>query len=167
MHGIGSDNQPDGLYHVSGTNVVTMSGIPTFGKLVNMLAEVATDNALAGRLGFITTPGMAGILAQTLVAPSAGSTMIWSGGLNDGLLAGCKAAATNQASSTLAAGAEHAILFGAWQELIIAFWGGLDLLVDPYTFSAQGRLRLTAFLSCDIAVRHAPAFCKADGATIV
>ena len=34
----------------------------------------------------------------------------------------------------------------------------LDLLVDPYTHSDRGRVRITAFMSADIAVRRAASF---------
>lgn len=166
LHGLGNTNQPTGLYAAANVNSVAMGGVPTFGKLVDMVAEVAKDNALAGRLGFITTPGMAAKLAQTLVAASAGSAMIWSGSLNDGMIAGEKAAATNQALATLGAGSEHAILFGNWAELVIGMFSSIDLLVDPYTYADRGRVRLTAFCDCDIAVRHGQSFCKATGATI-
>ena len=143
-----------------------MGGVPTFGKLVDMVGEVAEDNALAGRLGFITTPGMAAKLAQTLKASAAGSDMIWSGSLLDGMLAGEKAAATSQALATLGAGSEHAILFGNWSELMIGLFSGIDLLVDPYTYADRGRVRLTCFCDVDVAVRHGQSFCKATGATI-
>lgn len=166
LHGTGNANQPSGLYVASDVNSVAMGGVPTFGKLIDMVAEVAKDNALAGRLGFITTPGMAAKLAQTLMAASAGSEMIWTGSLLDGMLAGEKAAATSQALATLGAGSEHAILFGNWQELMIGLFSGIDLLVDPYTYADRGRVRLTAFCDLDVAVRHGQSFCKATGATV-
>ncbi len=167
LHGTGANNQPSGLYVASDVNSVAMGGVPTFGKLVDMVGRVAEDNALAGRLGFITTPGMAAKMAQTLKASAAGSEMIWTGSLLDGMLAGEKAAATSQALATLGAGSEHAILFGNWQELMIGLFSGIDLLVDPYTYADRGRVRLTAFCDLDIAVRHGQSFCKATGATIV
>lgn len=167
LHGLGNTNQPTGLYAAANVNSVAMGGVPTFGKLVDMVAEVAKDNALTGRLGFITTPGMAAKLAQTVIAASTDTSMIWSGSLNDGMLAGEKAIATNQALATLGAGSEHSLIFGNFAELAVGLFSSIDLLVDPYTYADRGRVRLTAFCDCDIAVRHGQSFCKATGATVI
>lgn len=165
IHGSGNANQPTGIYAAIGTNSVAMGGVPTFGKLVDMCSEVARDNALEGNLRFMTTPGLAGKLAQTLMASSAGSDMIWSGNLYEGQLAGFGAFATNQVSSTLGAGSEHGLIFGNWAELVVGQWGALDVIVDPYTDSARGRVNISAFISVDIGLRHVVSFCKATGAT--
>jgi HK97 family phage major capsid protein len=166
LHGLGASNQPAGIYAAGGTNAVAMGGVPTFGKLVDMVAEVAKDNALEGRLGFMTTPGMAGKLAQTLMASSAGSNMIWEGSLAQGRLAGFNAYATNQVRSDMGAGSEHGLIFGNWAELIIGQWGALDVLVDPYTNADRGRVRITSFMTVDIGIRHGASFTKATGASV-
>jgi len=44
-------------------------------------------------------------------------------------------------------------------------WGGLDILVDPYTNSLSGTVRIVAHQSMDVAVRHAVSFAyNNDGA---
>lgn len=167
FHGAGASNEPDGLYHISGTNSVAMGGVPTFAKLIDMVTEVNKDNALAGSLAFATTPGMAGKLAQTLVASAAGSNMIWSGPLNgNGNVAGYNALSTNQVLATLGGGSEHGLLFGDWSQVMIGQWGNMEIIVDPYAKKKQGLLEITSFQMCDIAFRHVTAFCKATGATI-
>ena len=41
-----------------------------------------------------------------------------------------------------------------------ATWGsGLDIIVDPYSGSSSGRVTVTTFLSCDVAVRQPVSFC--------
>jgi HK97 family phage major capsid protein/HK97 family phage prohead protease len=55
MHGAGSGNEPTGIYAASDVNSVAMGGVPTFGKLIDMVTEVLKDNALAGSLAFATT----------------------------------------------------------------------------------------------------------------
>lgn len=168
LHGLGSSDQPTGIYAASGVNTVAMGGKPTYAKLIDMAAELGKDNALQGSLAFMTTPSMAGILAQTLVASSAGSEMIWGGSMVQGKLIGIDAYSTAQVSSTLAGGAEHGLVLGDFSQMIIGIWGGgVDILVDPYTDSDRGRVRITALMDLDIALRHPEAFCKATGATIV
>lgn len=168
LHGLGSSDQPAGVYAASNVNAVAMGGKPTFAKLIDMAAELGKDNALAGNLAFLTTPGMAGMLAQTLVASSAGSEMIWGGSMVQGKLIGINAYSTAQVSSTLAGGAEHGLVLGDFSQMIIGIWGGgVDILVDPYSNADRGRIRISAFMDLDIALRHPEAFCKATGATIV
>lgn len=166
MHGTGSNNQPTGIYAASNVNSVAMGGVPTFGKLIDMVTEVLKDNALAGSLAFATTPGMAGKLAQTVVAATTDTRMIWSGKLDGGELAGYSATASNQVSAVLGGGAEHGIIFGNWADAMIGMWGALELVVDPYSLKKQGMIEVTSFQLCDIALRHPQSFCKATGATI-
>lgn len=166
MHGTGSNNQPTGIYTASNVNAVAMGGVPTFGKLVDMVTEVLKDNALAGSLAFATTPGMAGKLAQTVVAASTDTRMIWAGALDNGNLAGYKAIASNQVSAVLGGGSEHGLIFGNWADAMIGMWGALELVVDPYAKKKQGMIEVTSFQLCDVALRHVGSFCKATGATI-
>ena len=167
IHGTGSNDQPTGIYAASNVNSKAMGGVPTFAKLIDMITEVMKDNALAGSLAFATTPGMAGKLAQTVVAASTDTRMIWDGKLDNGTLCGYSAFASNQVSSTLVGGAEHGIVFGNWSDLLIGMWGALELVVDPYALKKQGMIEVTSFQLCDIALRHPESFCKATGATIV
>ena len=166
MHGTGSDNQPTGIYAASNVNAKAMGGVPTFGKLIDMVTEVLKDNALAGSLAWATTPGMAGKLAQTVVAASTDTRMVWDGKLDAGTLCGYGAFASNQVSSTLVGGAEHGIIFGNWSDCLIGNFGALELVVDPYALKKQGMIEVTSFQLCDIALRHPESFCKATGATI-
>ena len=166
MHGTGSNNQPTGIYAAGSVNAVAMGGVPTFGKLIDMITEVLKDNALAGSLAFATTPGMAGKLAQTVIAASTDTNMIWSGKLDNGTLAGYTARASNQVSAALGGGSEHGLIFGNWSDALIGMWGALELVVDPYALKKQGMIEVTSFQLCDIALRHPQSFCKATGATI-
>lgn len=171
IHGSGSANQPTGIYAAGDVNAKAMGGVPTFAKLIDMITEVAKDNAILGTLGWATTPGMAGKLMQTLVASAAGSAMIWNGKINDGLLCGYKSIASNQVSSvmtgsTTTGGSEHGIVFGNWADLLIAMFGGLEIVVDPYALKKQAMIEYTIYGMADVALRHGQSFCKSTGATI-
>jgi hypothetical protein len=41
-------------------------------------------------------------------------------------------------------------------------FGGLDIVVDPYSNSSSGTVRIVALQSVDVAVRHAVSFCAAS-----
>ncbi|MFH0351038.1 MAG: phage major capsid protein [Chromatiales bacterium] len=167
LHGLGAGAEPSGIYATPGVNSIAFAGVPTFGKMVDMTTEVASDNAILGTLGWATTPGMAGKLMQTLVASAAGSDMIWKGTFEAGNAAGYTSFASNQVASTLGAGGEHGIIFGNWSDLMIGMWGVLELIVDPYRLKKQAMIEVTSFQMADVAIRHPESFCKATGATIV
>lgn len=171
IHGSGASNQPTGVYKTSTVNTKAMGGAPTYAKLQDMITEVAVDNALMGALRWLTTPGMAGKLAQTLAESSAGSDHIWTGTYEDGRINGYGAIATNQVSavmSTLDAtgGSSHGIIFGNWNDLMIGLWGAMELVVDPYSLKKQGLIEVASFQMADIQLRHPGSFCVATGATI-
>jgi len=68
---------------------------------------------------------------------------------------------TNNVPSALTKGsgsALSAMIFGNFADVIIAEWGGVDVLVDPYTGSSTGATRVTVFKDVDVAVRHAESF---------
>jgi HK97 family phage major capsid protein len=171
IHGLGSSNEPTGIYAASGVNSKAMGGAVAFGELVDMATEVALDNALLGSTGFVTNPGMAGKLMQVLEASSAGARMIWTGTHAEGQVAGYRAMSTNQVSkvmsgSTPTGGSEYGIVFGNWADLYIGTWGALEVIVDPYRLKKQGMVEVTSFQLADILLRHGESFCKATGATL-
>jgi hypothetical protein len=57
------------------------------------------------------------------------------------------------------------MLFGDWSQVIIAEWGGLELVVDPYTQSKLGIINVTAFQTIDIGVRYGGAFTLSTSVT--
>lgn len=171
LHGSGTGNEPLGIYKTPDVNTEAMGGNPTYAKLVSMATKVASDNAYQGNLGWLTTPGMAGKLMTTLEFASSGSEAVWSGNLLEGQIAGSKAAATTQVSSTMSTleptgGSEHGIVFGNWLDLMIGLWGALELVTDPYTQARKGLILVTSFQMADVAARHGESFAVATGATI-
>lgn len=151
LAGTGSSGQPTGIRATSGINTKDFAATnPTFAEVVGMETEVAADNALMGNLAYIINASMAGALKTT--AKDSGSGLF---ALENGQLNGYRAIVSNQ----VAAGDAY---FGNFADLLIGMWGGLDILVDPYTASTTGTVRVVAMQSCDVAVRHAASFCLGD-----
>ena len=71
-------------------------------------------------------------------------------------------AISNQVPSNLVKGTSgavcSAILYGNWSDLLIGMWGGLDVLLDPYSLSLSGGRRIVVMQSVDISVRHPESF---------
>jgi HK97 family phage major capsid protein len=163
LHGTGADNQPTGIAATSGIGSVAggdNGAAPDWDDIIDLETAVAVDNADLGSLGYMTNAKVRGVLKKTLVTATYGDRMVWDGG--EYPLNGYKAHVSNQVSSTLTKGTStsvcSAIFFGNWADLIIGQWGTTDILVDPYTGSTSGTVRVVALQDADIAVRHAESF---------
>ena len=67
--------------------------------------------------------------------------------------------------TTLAGSPQMAVvLFGAWSQLIVGYWSGLDVLVNPYSEDdyLRGRVSVRAMRDYDVAVRHPESFAFAE-----
>lgn len=165
LNGSGFDDQPTGILNYSGVNDITIGtdgGALDWALTVQFETETATDNADMGRLGYLFTPGVAGLL-KTTKRDVAGNGFVWEGPNGSGTVNGYRAMTTTQLPSTLSKGASsgilHAAIFGNWEELIIGQWGGLDLLVNPYTKGKEATVEIIVNSWWDVEIRHAASFC--------
>ncbi len=163
LHGSGSSNQPTGIASTSGIGSVvggTNGANPDWADIIDLETEVAVDNADVGRMGYMTNTKVRGYLKKTKHNPTYGDAYLWPVNARD--INGYQAYVTNQVASDLDKGTStgicSAIFFGNWADLIMGFWSGLDILVDPYTGSTSGTVRVVALQDVDIAVRHAQSF---------
>lgn len=159
----GGSNEPTGITQTSGIGSVAMGtngGAITYAKLVDLESEVAIDNALGGSLSFLTNPKVVGAMRQT---PRQASGVEGNFILNDSnTLLGYGVASSTLVPSDLTKGTSSgvcsAVLFGNFADLMIGMFGGLDVLVDPYSGSTTGATRISMFQDVDVAVRHAESF---------
>ena len=159
----GGSNEPTGITQTSGIGSVAMGtngGAITYAKLVDLEKEVAIDNALGGSLAFLTNPKVVGAMRQT---PRQASGVEGNFILNDSnSLLGYNVASSTLVPSDLTKGTSSgvcsAVVFGNFNDLMIGMFGGLDVLVDPYTGSATGATRIAMYQDVDVAVRHAQSF---------
>lgn len=154
-------NQPDGIENITGVGAPGQ-GLGWAG-VVGLETEVSTDNADVGRMAYVTNPLVRGKLKTT---EKASSTAVFVWGDSEMPLNGYRALVSNQVRANAGVGANESFLFfGNWADLIIAMWSGLDILVDPYTGSTAGTMRIVALQDVDIAVRHAESFAFQQGVT--
>jgi HK97 family phage major capsid protein len=164
LHGTGANNQPTGIAATSGIGAVaggTNGAAPDDADIIDLETEVSVDNADLGALAYMTNAKVRGKLKKTDIGTDTGQR-VWDRRTPEAPLNGYPCYVTNQVSSALTKGTSSgvcsAIFFGNWQELIIAMWGALDILVDPYTYSKSGGLLIRALQSADVGVRHAQSF---------
>ena len=113
-----------------------------------METAVADDNALMGNLAYILRTNMRGALKTTQKFTGTNGMPVWEDGNN---LNGYPGYVSNQ-------GTDGNLYFGNWSDLLLGFWSGLDLQFDYAALALSGGLRLIAFQTCDVAVRHAQSF---------
>jgi HK97 family phage major capsid protein len=141
LHGNGGNI--DGIAGTSGIGSVvggTNGANPLWDDITNLYKQIAIDNADIGNLAYCTNPQVVDKLQNT---PKQSSGVEGNFIMNQpNLLNGFNCAVTTSVSSTLTKGTSSgvcsAIFFGNWADLGLASWGGMDILVNPYTKGKDG-----------------------------
>ena len=165
INGSGSGAVPEGILNTTGIGSVvggTNGAAPDWADIVNLETEVAIDNADQGALSYLTNPAVRGKLKQTFIDSSSNAERVYSNLSPNAPLNGYGAGISTQVPSNLtkgsASGTCSAIIFGNFRDLMIGQWGGLEFLVNPYTYDSQGLIRLNAWTFYDCLVRRAQSF---------
>ncbi len=152
LEGSGSSGNPTGITNTTGINTVSLSSAaaPTFAEIVSMESSLSVDNALLGDLSYIVHPTNAGTLKTTEKASNTAQFVLTNGEMN-----GYPVVISPQITA-------NNYVFGNFNDLLVGMFGGLDIVVDPFTNSTSGTVRVVALQSVDVAVRHAVSFCAAS-----
>ena len=161
--GSGSSGQPTGVLSAANVNSIaidTHGGPLTYNLLVQMETEVGIDNGLLDdTLAYVSNAKVQGKLKT--IPQIAGYPYYL---MNDGKVNGYPFYMSNAIPSNLTKGDStgvcSAAIFGNWSEVLVGSWGGLQIIVDPYTAKANGVLEISAAAYHDILVRTPAAFCK-------
>jgi HK97 family phage major capsid protein len=159
--GSGTGNQPRGILNTSGIGSVAggaNGAAPTWDHIVELESAVANANAPASSLAYLTNTRVRGKLKRTQKFSGTNGDALWRGGeLND-----TRAQVSNQVPSNLTKGSSvgvcSAIAYGNWADLLLALWGGLDIMLDPYTGGTSGTRRVIALQDVDVNVRYPVSF---------
>lgn len=161
VSGSGSANMPRGILNTTGIGSViggANGAAPTWEHVVKLETAVANANAELGNLGYLTNTKVRGKLKLTQKFTGTNGDPVWERG-NE--VNGYRGVVSNQVPSNLTKGSAtncSPLIYGNWADMLIGMWGGLDVLVNPYILSGTGSVRIEAFQSADIAVRHAESF---------
>jgi HK97 family phage major capsid protein len=162
LNGSGASNQPLGILQDSTVPTVAIGangGPPTWAQVVQQEITVEKSNALMGSPAYVMSVSAKGALKTTPKIGTTFPTFLMEGNEVNGY----PALSTNQIPSNLTKGTGTnltAMVFGSWDQLILAFWSGLDVLVDPYTGGTSGTVRIVELQDCDLHLRHPQAFDK-------
>ena len=155
LNGSGAGSEPLGIMQTPGVGSLAFGAAATYANLVAFKTFVATANADVGEMAYVTTPTAEGKLrsaAKLLTgATTVAATALWEGPFGsdspDGIVAGFRAASTNQIPGNL-------MVFGVFSQVIHAMWGGYDVVVNPYSLDTNAEVRVTINTFGDVALRH-------------
>lgn len=172
INGTGSSNQPQGISAglpaartiAFGANA-NAGGAPTRAKILQMVSSVDEENALMGSLAFLTNSKVKYFCKEVKIDTGSGY-FLWDEEHNmSAPVVGHRALITNQVKSNLNKGTYtgadlSAIFFGDWSQSLLAQWGGLNVLTDPYSQSKKGLVDIHASIYLDVKVLRQESFTK-------
>ena len=164
LNGSGSSSQPTGILNTAGIGSVaggTNGAAADLDDFVDLKKEVSVDNADLPNCAFVTNAKVEGAVSK--LKDSNGDYILSPYGSELGAqqILSRRFEVTNNIPSNLSKGSGSnlsAIVYGNFNDLLIGMWGGLEILVDPYTDFSKGTTGVRALQSIDIAVRHAESF---------
>ena len=168
-YGSGVSGEPQGLLQAPGTKTVTLTSntFANFDKLVDMENEIEILNALTGSLYYVTNPRVVAFLKKLKTTGSSNEPLWTANQLNTTgavpmTLNGYPVARSNQIPNAFGGTANrNVIIFGNFNDLIMAMWGGLEILPNPYGSGySAGSVDLRLLQTCDVAIRRGQSFSK-------
>jgi HK97 family phage major capsid protein len=168
----GTSNQPIGVVEQDGVHEIDLSGGATWEKVLEFIASIQHADAEIGGMGWalnahavkklrsttrVTNDGSAGFLMESPTAMAgypAAVTSALPGLPDDG----------GSPSSAVPA----TIIFGAFSQLLVGRWGGVEILPNALAESAytRGRVLMRVMSDVDVAVRHPESFAFADDLSV-
>ena len=158
--GSGAGGAPSGLKLAAGVSNPTVDGTtPTWAQIRAFQGAIEAANAnLSGNIKWVGHPLVGSKLAAL---PKAGSYPIFileeskeGSYIGRGEYFDC----TTVGAQTLWA--------GDWSNLVVGIWDAADMLVDPYTNSASGSVRVRILCGYDVLVRNGQAFAYNDAVPV-
>jgi hypothetical protein len=135
----GDNTKPEGIF----LNAEEM--VPSWGAVCDAEADV-TD--FSGEKRWVMSPSAKSMFKQTTVSGQLSDLrMIMEGNEINGYPVSCSSNVGGMDSGSMAA-------FGDFHELVVAQWGAIDIVVDPYTLATKNAIRLVINAFFDAKVRR-------------
>ena len=159
LFGDGTGNKPTGVIHATGVVSKTLGAPPTWAQVLSFPSTIQGANADVGGLGWAIAPDAAAKFQSTQKLAATDSKMIQDA---PDTMAGFPVV-TSQLLTMNDPATSTTVIFGAWSQLLVGYWSGVDILVNPYEQTAYyaGRVLVRIMRDLDVAVRHGESFCYA------
>lgn len=147
----GGTSQPTGILANTGVEAVTAATDLT-DTAADMIAALEMDD-VTGTAAFLTNPTV--LNAARKLKDTTGRAISLAETFHNQRLE-----VTTQVPDDGEAVAKQHLIYGLWSELVLGYWSGVDVLVNPYhaDVASNGGALIHAFLDADVAVRHVEAF---------
>jgi len=162
FNGTGSSNQITGILTQSSINSISPSAngdAPTWALMNQMKKELRIDN-IQGVIKLIINAATEYALAITPKVTALDHYLLDE---QTGRVAGMETFITNMLPSNITKGSTVATLSKAIAleptNVVIGNWGGIDIIIDPYTYSSDFRLKISAIQDTDLVLKHPEAVC--------
>lgn len=143
--GTGANSQPTGILKTAGIATVaggTNGAAITYKNIVALETAINANNANRGKLAYLTNAKVWGALKTTETLANSGRAIL---DPMSKMVNGYPADYSNLVPSDLTKGtgtALSAVIFGNWEDLVVAQWGGLDLVIDPFTSARKAEVNI-------------------------
>ena len=166
--GSGSGGQPSGVYVLITPDTATSFGAGAanqadWGLWVGLETAIDENNALMGDLAYITNPHVRGDGKTTIRGgDGSGRFCVENNMANDHpVVATTQIPKTFSSADDSTGGNRSCLFFGNWRDVIVAYWTGLDILVNPYTGQLENKVTISAHQMADVQLRHVESFAAA------
>ena len=149
----GNSGNINGILGTSGVSDITFGGAVSRAKLVNLITKIAVENADVATLNFLMNPIIKGEL-MSLETDSGSGLFVMD---NTNSLLGYNVAVSTLMPTTIDTN-KTAVIFGNFADLVIANWGGVDLLVDPYTLADNAQVKVVINSFWDVKLKQPKSF---------
>jgi HK97 family phage major capsid protein len=157
IQGSGSGGTPQGIIGTTGVGSVTGTSLGWTGCVDAQFDVMGGYGIAPAGCAYATTAAV----AQTLMGRQRFTNTdspVWQGAFADGQIAGCRAIATSSVPAST-------LIFGHWPDLLVGDWGGLELMVDPYSDFKTQTVAARALWSVDLVLRRPGSFTVAASVT--
>ncbi|MDP2330407.1 MAG: phage major capsid protein [Reyranella sp.] len=162
--GLGASNQPAGIVEQGDVHEIDMTEplYEIWEKILSFPANIQHSDAEIGSLAWVMNAWAAKKLRSTSKVTDDSVTGWVMENANS--LAGYPAAITSALPGNPTGPVAGTMIFGDFSQLLVGYWSGTDLLLNPYESTAyqKGRVLVRAMRDCDVAVRHGEAFAFTD-----
>lgn len=153
FQGTGVAPIPTGILNTSNVNTAT-GGVPTRQTFLDMWAAIAADEALFNELGIAMPADYYALLMGAYVDAGSGRFVLENGQIN-----GIPVIYSNNMPA-------NNLLLGDFSKFVLGVWGGVDLVINPYTRAKESILEVVVNQFFDMGCLYPQAFCKITDATL-
>jgi len=140
INGSGVGANPLGILNDDIYESTAAQGPLTLAKVLELLGAVEDENSTTEQLAFLTNSRLART-AQGIKLDEGSGVFLAD---KDGNIYGNKTFRSTQVPTGVGTGSvtTYPLIYGDWDAARVGFWGGMNIMADPYTKAASGELRL-------------------------